>query len=103
MTSMRGRVANAAVTYTALVFAAGFAFQLLNTVLQEPPWRYARILFGPASSLFSHLSVYLFAFQSVFVFPWLLVDVANERARMLGAVGFLISWLVVGWFMYDVL
>ena len=102
MTQTRSPLARAVGLYGGLVVVAGVAFYFLRQVVPyDSPVRYAYALFGPALSLFTHMSYLLFAFQSIFVFPWLLLRGAKGQISGLGAVGFVGSWLAVGWFMYD--
>ena len=102
MTPNRSQMLGAVRLYVGLVLVATVAFYLLRQVVPyDSPVRYLYALFGPALSLFTHASYLLFAVQSVFVFPWLLVGVARGRARLIRVVGFAASWLAIGCLMYD--
>ena len=100
--SVPRRVGLAIALYGGLVLMAGLTFYFLRqAVPDESPVRYAYALCGPALSLFTHMSYFLFAFQTAFVLPWLLLGAVWRRARTFSAVGFIVSWLVIGWYMYD--
>ena len=100
--STSGRIKNAAGLYVGVVLVASVAFYFLRQVVAyDSPARYAYATFGPALSLFTHASVFLFAAQSTFVFPWLLIAGTSETRKLIRAIGFAVSWLVVGFCMYD--
>ena len=62
--------------YGALVLIASVAFDgLRQGVPQGASARYAYALFGPALSLFTHMSYFLFALQSALLLGTLILDV----------------------------
>jgi hypothetical protein len=88
--------------YLLLVLLAAFVFSWVRRgVTGESPVRYAYILFGPALSLFTHMSYLLFALQSLLLIPWIVGGVLNPKWRRLAVAGFCICWLGIGWYMYD--
>lgn len=96
------RVVLALGLYAGLVLVASVAFYHLRQGVPEgSPVRYAYAFCGPALSLFTHMSYFLFALQSALVLPWLLLGAMRVRARMLAAIGFIVSWLGIGWYMHD--
>lgn len=91
------RVAVAIGLYAGLVLVAGVAFYRLRQGM--PANLYA--LRGPALSLFTHMSYYLFVLQTALLLPWLLLGAVRAQVRTLSAVAFVLSWLGVGWYMQD--
>lgn len=88
--------------YLGLALISGVAFYYLRQGVPEgSPVRYIYALCGPALSLFTHMSYFLFALQSALLLPWLLLGAMQARATMLSAMGFIVSWLGIGWYMYD--
>lgn len=102
MNSTRWRVAIAIGLYIGLVVIAGLAFSWLRQGVPEgSPVRYAYALCGPALSLFTHMSYFLFALQSALLIPWLLLGAARAKLQLIAVAGFVISWLGIGWYMHD--
>lgn len=96
------RVTVAIGLYVGLVLIAGLAFyHLRQGVPAGSPVRYLYTLCGPALSLFTHMSYFLFALQSALLVPWLLLGAMRARATMLSAIGFIFSWVGIGWYMHD--
>jgi hypothetical protein len=102
MTSTLRRVIIATGLYVVLVIIAIIAFQWMRAGTRDVGGaKAAYALFGPALSLFTHMSYFLFAVHSVFVLPWLLLGFVYSRARWLSALAFVASWLGIGWYMHD--
>lgn len=102
MNSTLRRVTVAIGLYVGLVLIASVAFYYLRQGVPEgSPVRYIYALCGSALSLFTHMSYFLFALQSALLLPWLLLGAMRARARMLSAIGFIFSWLGIGWYMHD--
>lgn len=96
------RVAVAIGLYAGLVLVAGVAFYCLRQGIPERSSRqYLYALGGPALSLFTHMSYYLFMLQTALLLPWLLLGALRAQVRILSAVAFVLSWLSVGWYMHD--
>jgi hypothetical protein len=88
--------------YVGLVVVASFAFYHLRQGVPEgSPVRYIYAFCGPALSLFTHMSYFLFALQSALLLPWLLLGAVRAQARVFSAIGFIFSWLGIGWYMHD--
>jgi len=88
--------------YLALVFAAALAFSWMRRgVDPQSTFRYAYALFGPALSLFTHMSYQLFALQSLLLVPWIILGVQQSKWRRLAATGFWMCWIGIGCYMYD--
>jgi hypothetical protein len=88
----------ALLVYAALVTVSSFAFTSLRASWVGGAPSYAAI-FGPALSLFTHASYFLFAGVSVIVFPWLAVGLVRRSALAVGVCGFAVTWLGVGWWL----
>jgi len=102
MNSVPRRLAIAIALYGGLALMAGVTFYSLRQGAPHgSPVRYAYILCGPALSLFTHMSYPLFVFQTALVLPWLLLGAVWKRTKTLSALGFIVSWLAIGWRMYD--
>lgn len=100
--TLRQRVLMAIGLYVGLVVVAGVAFSFMRQgVAEGSPMRYLYTLFGPALSLFTHMSYFLFALQSALLLPWLLLGVMRIKACKWSAIAFTISWLGIGWYMHD--
>jgi hypothetical protein len=84
-----------------LTASLAFSFVIRQGVPEESPMRYGYALCGPALSLFTHMALPLFTFQSILVLPWLVLGAVSKRARLISVVGFIGSWLAIGWYMYD--
>jgi hypothetical protein len=88
--------------YIALVSLAGIAFYWMRQgVAENSPVRYAYALCGPALSLFTHMSYFLFGLQSLLLLPWLALGVARPQMKWISGIGFCLCWLGIGWYMYD--
>jgi len=96
------RVVLAFSLYALLNVVSGFLFQWLRT---DTPagisTKYLYSLSGPTLSLFTHMSYFLFALQSLLLIPFLLLGAIQPRARYLCALAFSLIWLGIGWYMQD--
>lgn len=98
----RQRVLMAIGLYVGLVVVAGVAFSFVRQgVAEGSPTRYLYALFGPALSLFTHMSYLLFTLQSALLLPWLLLGAVRVQAWKWSAIAFITSWLGIGWYMHD--
>jgi hypothetical protein len=96
------RVALAFGIYIALVVIASVGFYWMRQgIAEDSPVRYAYALYGPALALFTHMGYFLFGMQSLLLIPWLLLGALWAQARNLSVIGFLLCWLGIGWYMYD--
>lgn len=88
--------------YAALVVAALFAFPAIRGESSAiSAIRYSYSLCGPALSLFTHMSYPLFAAQSLFLIPWLVIAALHPRARYVAWFAFAVTWIAIGWYMHD--
>jgi len=102
MSSVSRRVSVAFLLYATLVLVAGLAFYFMRQEVQDGSLlRYAYLLFGPALSLFTHMSYFLFLLQSLLLIPWLLLGAIWTGTAKWAAVGFCVFWLSIGWYMHD--
>lgn len=100
--SSKGRLLIATGIYFVLVVIASILFYWMRQgVAEGSPVRFAYALCGPALSLFTHMSYFLFAMQSLIVLPWLLLGFTFPAMRWIAGIGFVTSWLAIGWYMYD--
>jgi hypothetical protein len=100
--TVRQKVLVAIGLYAGLVVIAGVAFSFVRQgVLEGSPTRYLYALFGPALSLFTHMSYFLFALQSALLLPWLLLGAVRVQAQKWTTIAFIICWLGIGWYMHD--
>jgi hypothetical protein len=78
--SILWRTILAIASYATLVTLAGFAFYFMRLGAERglAP-RYAYALCGPSLALFTHMSVVLFAQQSLLLIQWLLFGAAYPR------------------------
>jgi hypothetical protein len=87
--------------YLLLTSVSAISFHWVRYSLTGPP----RVLFalaGPALSLFTHMSYILFLLQSLLLIPWLVVMALVKRSRVICGVCFGVTWLAIGWHMYEV-
>lgn len=88
--------------YVGLVVVAGFFFTVVRKEIPTgSAGTYLYVFFGPALSLFTHMSYFLFAIQSTLLLPWLLLGALKEQAQKLSLFIFVVCWLGVGWYMHD--
>lgn len=100
--SPQSRVALAFGIYAALVLIAGIVFYWMRQGLSDDsPVRYAYVLCGPALALFTHMGYFLFGTQSLLLIPWLMLGALRARVRNLSIIVFGLTWLGIGWYMYD--
>lgn len=102
MVPTKARIALAVGLYLSLVIVASLSFYWVRQGIADgSPVRYAYVLFGSALSLFTHMSYFLFALQSLLLLPWLLLGALRPQARNISIIGFGLCWLGIGWYMYD--
>lgn len=100
--SPASRVLVALGLYALLVVVSGFIFQWLRiSNNSNPSARYFYSLGGSTLSLFTHMSYFLFALQSMLLIPWLLFGALYPRAIKLSVFAFFFTWLCIGWYMHD--
>ncbi|KQU77217.1 hypothetical protein ASE08_20925 [Rhizobacter sp. Root16D2] len=100
--TLRQRVLTSIGLYSVLVAFAGFAFFFVRQgVPAGSPTQYFYALFGPALSLFTHMSYFLFALQSILLLPWLLLGAVRIQARKFSLMAFIVCWLGTGWYTHD--
>ena len=58
-------------------------------------------LSGPALSLYTHMSYILFALQNLLLLPWILFGAASSKLMWPCLIGFVVTWLGIGWYMHD--
>lgn len=96
------RIAFAFGIYAALVLIAGIAFYWMRQgVPEDSQVRYVYVLCGPALALFTHMGYFLFGTQSLLLIPWLMLGALRARVRNLSIIVFSLTWLSIGWYMYD--
>jgi hypothetical protein len=96
------RVLLALSLYASLVVVSGFEFQWLRaSIADNTSLKYIYSLSGPALSLFTPMSYFLFALQSLALIPWLLLGALYPRVIWLSAIAFSVTWLGIGWYMHD--
>jgi hypothetical protein len=86
--------------YALIVAVAAVVFQSTRGAVADGPHLHYMI-FGPALSLFTHMSYVLFATQTLLLVPWLLWGLLRPRTRKIAIAGFCITWLGIGWYMHD--
>lgn len=96
-----GRFLVAILLYMTLAIVASFVFYwvIARPVRVWPP-RYVYSVFGPALALHTHMSIFLFAQQSLVLMPWLLLGAASPRLMKVAGMGFTLCWLGIGWYMH---
>ena len=86
--------------YVACTVALVAAYQALDA---GTAWREGELgklaltLFGPVLSLFTHLSYWLFVPLSIPLVAFLLMGVHYEKVRLVAVLGFIATWLAIGW------
>jgi hypothetical protein len=93
------RLLLAAAIYFALTVIACLIFMKVRLGWNGAAPSYAA-LFGPALSLFTHESYFLFATVSAMVFPWLAVGMTKPTFIRPAAAIFVFSWLGTGWWLH---
>jgi len=94
------RVVAVIAIYALIVAAAALAFQSTREPVSSGPHLFY-IIFGPALSLFTHMSYILFAYQTLLLMPWLLLSIVGPRAKRIAILGFYITWIGIGWYMHE--
>ena len=88
--------------YALLVVASGVIFQWLRVGNDSnSSVRYFYSLGGSTLSLFTHMSYFLFALQSMLLIPWLLLGALYPRAIKLSVFAFFFAWLCISRYMHD--
>ena len=96
------RVIFALCGYAILVVAGAVFFKVAHSAFEVgSPGRVLLSLSGPALSLFTHMSYALFFLQTLLLLPWLIAGAVLRRATGVCVAAFAITWLIVGWRMYD--
>lgn len=100
---MRPLTRNASLLVVAYVVLSGLAMWLFsvirasslvkNTSLLEHLWL---SIFGPALSMFTHLSIYGYSISSVVVLAFLWLALSNSARRVLFLVLALVAWVAAG-------
>lgn len=94
------RLVAALALYVLIVIISATVFQQVREPVVTGPHGYY-IIFGPSLSLFTHMSYFLFALQSLFVIPWLIWCTINPEAKIIAISCFCVAWLGIGWYMHD--
>ena len=88
--------------YLVLVVVAWLTFRHLTLRAEYPAYtRYLYALCGPALSLSTHMSYFLFLLQSLFIAPWVLMAALRPKTLGVSACGFIFFWLGIGWYTSD--
>ena len=88
--------------YVLIVVIAALGFTLMRGNLRGgADSGYAFSIFGPALSLFTHMSYFLFAIQTLILLPSILVGVFIPKSIKLAISAFAITWIGIGWYMHD--
>jgi hypothetical protein len=67
----------------------------------QSPNKWILTVFGPVLALFTHMSFLLFLPLSVPIVALLCIGVLYPQTRVATAIGFIATWLAIGWFMKD--
>ena len=87
--------------YALLVVVSGVIFQWIRVGNDSNySTRYFYSLGGSTLSVFTNMSYYLFALQSMLLIPWLLLGALYPRAIKLSVFAFFFTWLCIGWYMH---
>lgn len=101
-TSMQQRVVVSLAAYFALVVIAAVSFGAMRQGVEASELVHASYsLCGPSLSLFTHMSYFLFALQSLLLLPWIGLYVLVPKYWHVAVFGFGVTWLGIGWYMRD--
>lgn len=100
--SNRGRVLVALALFVGLVIALTVLYGYVGVNMTgASPYKVLLALFGPVLSLFTHMSVFLFLPLCVPLIALSLIGAIYEQSRTAACVGFVITWLAIGWYLHD--
>jgi chromate transport protein ChrA len=96
----RMRVIFLLVAFTAVVISAAMLYNLVGrSLVEQPSHKWMLILFGPVLALPTHMSILLFLPLCVPLVALLCIGALYSQTRTAVAVGFLTTWLVMGWYL----
>lgn len=67
----------------------------------QSPNKWMLTFFGPVLALFTHMSYLLFIPLSIPAVALLCIGVLYPQTRVAVAIGLVVTWFVIGWFMKD--
>lgn len=94
------RLLISAMSFGVLVIACTYLYSAVGASLGSIGSNKALLaLFGPVLALFTHMSIFLFSPLSLPLVALLAIGTVYEKTRVATALGFLSSWLAMGWYL----
>lgn len=99
---MRTRISLALGLFFGLVAILTFVYGSIGVGMGgDSPYKFLLTLFGPTLALFTHMSILLFLPLCVPLVALLIVGAIYMQTRVAALVGFVATWLAVGWYLHD--
>lgn len=72
-----------------------------GALLMASPMKPLLILWGPTLALATHMGIALFIPLSIPLVALIFLGVTYKNARLFAAIAFALTWLALGWYLYD--
>jgi preprotein translocase subunit Sec61beta len=96
----RTRILVTMAIFVGVVIALAILYSLVGASLGgQSPNKWMLALFGPVLALPTHMSIFLFLPLCVPLIVLLCTGALYPQARTIVAIGFIVTWLVMGWYL----
>lgn len=96
----RTRILAALATFFGVVIALAILYSLVGVnLVGQSPNKWMLALFGPVLALPTHMSIFLFLPLCVPLVALLCTGVLYPQTRTIVAIGFVATWLLMGWYL----